>query len=414
MQSEALSGPRTTLLRIMHAVNVVNSASWGVFLFVRYLRGFDASKVSFVTSCVGAVFALFGLALTGRYAKASGWILVSTSISSTLFAALYLDPLRAGLALFFLSVPVAIAALMLSSKAGIKTFFVTLVGLGLLFAIRADLPIESTLPPFAFLAYLSAIILVATFVKERLERTHEARLAESAKMASLGLMSAGIAHEINNPLFVLNVAASQLEEVSVANQLDRPRLIELSRKISDMTQRIEQTVNGMKQFAREASADPVHMTPVKDVLSSIRELCRYRFNEERVQLQIPDVAPALSVPCRPVQLSQVLVNLLNNALDAVTGSAEKWVRVEILDRGTALQIVVTDSGPGVPAEIRSRIMNPFFTTKTEGRGTGLGLSLSLAIARDHGGRLFLDPDSPHTRFVLELPQRPEGQGSHPS
>jgi two-component system C4-dicarboxylate transport sensor histidine kinase DctB len=100
----------------------------------------------------------------------------------------------------------------------------------------------------------------------------------------------------------------------------------------------------------------------------------------------------------------VILNLLNNALDAVMGGKERLVRLECTDRGGFYEIAVSDSGVGIAEEIRDKIMRPFFTTKPPGRGTGLGLSISSNIAADHGGCLGLDTKAPLTRFVLALPK----------
>jgi C4-dicarboxylate-specific signal transduction histidine kinase len=99
------------------------------------------------------------------------------------------------------------------------------------------------------------------------------------------------------------------------------------------------------------------------------------------------------------------VNLVNNARDAVAQAAIRWIRIEAVPAGGSMEISVADSGPGIPEDIRARIMDPFFTTKGVGRGTGLGLSISKAIVEDHGGSLILDPSSRHTRFVVKLPRK---------
>lgn len=109
-------------------------------------------------------------------------------------------------------------------------------------------------------------------------------------------------------------------------------------------------------------------------------------------------------------MSQVILNLISNAIDAIESrpegdkeNSEKWIKIHgELDKHL-LRLFVVDSGPGIPAAIRDRIMNPFFTTKEVGKGTGLGLSLSKGIAEDHGGDLILDSSAPHTSFILELP-----------
>jgi C4-dicarboxylate-specific signal transduction histidine kinase len=104
----------------------------------------------------------------------------------------------------------------------------------------------------------------------------------------------------------------------------------------------------------------------------------------------------------------VLINLLSNAYDAVENQPIRRVRIAARASGGDVEIAVADSGPGVPTEIASRIMEPFFTTKEIGKGTGLGLSLSSGIAAAHGGRLTLDCAAPETRFVLALKSWPPG------
>jgi signal transduction histidine kinase len=112
----------------------------------------------------------------------------------------------------------------------------------------------------------------------------------------------------------------------------------------------------------------------------------------------------VSVLCREVQISQALLNLLQNAFEAaLEGDGERWVRLEVENGDDSVAVSVIDSGPGIPPELRSRLGDPFFTTKPVGKGTGLGLSLSKAIAEDHGGNIEYSDDHGHTRFSLVLP-----------
>jgi len=105
-----------------------------------------------------------------------------------------------------------------------------------------------------------------------------------------------------------------------------------------------------------------------------------------------------------VQIAQALLNLLQNAFDAVVDQKdERWVRLEVQAAQGSVVISVVDGGPGIPSEIRSRVMEPFFTTKPVGKGVGLGLSLSKTIAEDHGGSLEYSEENGHTRFSLVLP-----------
>ena len=103
-------------------------------------------------------------------------------------------------------------------------------------------------------------------------------------------------------------------------------------------------------------------------------------------------------------MSQVLLNLLFNARDAVRDLKDKWVRLEVMNLSDFVEFSVTDSGTGISNAVRERIMQPFFTTKDVGQGTGLGLSISRGIVEAHGGRLYYDEKSQHTRFVFVIPK----------
>jgi C4-dicarboxylate-specific signal transduction histidine kinase len=111
----------------------------------------------------------------------------------------------------------------------------------------------------------------------------------------------------------------------------------------------------------------------------------------------------LTVLCREVQIGQVLLNLLQNAFDAVVSqTGEKWIRLDVTEDGDSAVFSVTDSGPGVPTELRNKIMEPFFTTKAVGSGVGLGLSLSRTMIEEHGSKLKLTEDAGHTSFSFSL------------
>ena len=129
-----------------------------------------------------------------------------------------------------------------------------------------------------------------------------------------------------------------------------------------------------------------------------------------IRLDIANVDPALCVRCQQVQITQVILNLLQNAFDAVRGmDSDKWIAVDVKTGHGALTLSVIDSGPGVLPELRHRIMEPFFTTKPVGQGTGLGLSVSRSIAESHGGHLRLGERKGHTCFSLILPVPKEDQ-----
>jgi C4-dicarboxylate-specific signal transduction histidine kinase len=164
-------------------------------------------------------------------------------------------------------------------------------------------------------------------------------------------------------------------------------------------------VSELKAFSRDSSTDAFESTTLKQLVDETLDLCHARFAANAVSVFAGDIPERWKVECRSSQIAQVLLNLLNNAYDAVVDQPERWIKVDVLDKNELLEIAVTDSGPGIPAPIAEKIMSPFFTTKPPGKGTGLGLSISSNIMTDHGGRLTVDGSSPHTRFVISLPKK---------
>ncbi|MEK6579858.1 MAG: HAMP domain-containing sensor histidine kinase, partial [Bdellovibrionota bacterium] len=114
---------------------------------------------------------------------------------------------------------------------------------------------------------------------------------------------------------------------------------------------------------------------------------------------------SLAIQGRQTQLSQVLLNLFNNAYDAVQTLTDKWIKIKVADTDQWVEIWVTDSGPGISSEVVSKMFQPFFTTKGVGKGTGLGLSISKKIIETHGGTLNVEMESPNTCFRITLPKR---------
>jgi len=128
------------------------------------------------------------------------------------------------------------------------------------------------------------------------------------------------------------------------------------------------------------------------------------FRAHNIRLDVVAVVPAAMISCREAQISQVLLNLLQNAYDEVVDrEGDRWVQLDVTLCPPWVLFSVRDSGPGVAPENRAHIMEPFFTTKPVGKGTGLGLSISRSIALEHGGTLELEPESVHTCFLLKLP-----------
>jgi C4-dicarboxylate-specific signal transduction histidine kinase len=238
-----------------------------------------------------------------------------------------------------------------------------------------------------------------------LQREHAriAQLAHASKMATLGELAAGIAHEINNPLAAITLGTEHLfrlvKDPRTSGDVRQASVARIQRSVD----RIAKIVSGLRMFSRESSHDPFTPTPIADIILETLDLCQARFQSIGVELRIDTLPKAIELPCRASQISQVILNLLNNALDAVEPLEERWVAMNFSQDAETFTISITDSGNGIPEAVARKIMNPFFTTKPPGKGTGLGLSICSNILIDHGGRLELDTTCPHTTFRMRLP-----------
>jgi PAS domain S-box-containing protein len=230
-----------------------------------------------------------------------------------------------------------------------------------------------------------------------------AKMIASSKMSALGEMTGNIAHEINNPLAIIHSRAGQLRELAASGETDSQFVATTAENIESTVMRISKIVKSLRTFSRNAEKDPYEKVSLKNLIQDTVELCIQRYRASKIDLKINEFSADLTVECQSVQISQVLLNLLNNACDAVQPLNEKWVEVTVESNPEDLIIRVTDSGSGIPDSVRTKIMTPFFTTKEVGKGIGLGLSISRGIIEAHHGSLTLDPESAHTRFVIRLP-----------
>jgi two-component system, LuxR family, sensor histidine kinase DctS len=229
-----------------------------------------------------------------------------------------------------------------------------------------------------------------------------AQMITSAKLSSLGEMASGIAHEINNPLAIIAGKIGLLKAKVRDGRATPEILLQDFEKIEATCSRIAKIIQGLRTFSRNAESDPMLPTDLGPVLNDTFELCRERFTKGGVELET-NLEPNLQVKCRPAQIAQVLMNLLNNAFDAVSELQERWVAVSAVQSGHEIMIRVTDSGNGIPPAVVKRIMEPFFTTKQVGKGTGLGLSISKGIMESHNGSLSYDASAANTTFIMTIP-----------
>lgn len=230
------------------------------------------------------------------------------------------------------------------------------------------------------------------------------KLLYSAKMSSLGEMAGGIAHEINNPLAIISLLVQKLRAQFIRGNLSQNTAVENLDKIESTCLRITQIIRGLRAFSRDGSKDPFVLENLSSIIQDSAALCTESLRSKKIRLDVI-CREDLEVECQPIQISQVLLNLISNSKDAIAQLPERWVRIEAASLGDRVEISVTDSGRGVSDGLKDKIMQPFYTTKKVGEGTGLGLSICKGIVEQHQGQLFLNAMHTHTQFIVVLPKR---------
>lgn len=233
------------------------------------------------------------------------------------------------------------------------------------------------------------------------EKMALAKLAMASRLSALGEMSAGIAHEINNPLAIIQMACEQFLD---APEMPHDRAVSILRRSQNAAMRIGRIVTGLRTYARDGSLDDVAPSELGAIVTDTLVLCENRFRQRGIDLRVGAVPEGTTLECNAVQVSQILMNLLGNAMDSVASLQDAWVRMDFDVSADWVVVRVTDCGARLSPEVAQRVMQPFFTTKPVGQGTGLGLPISLGIAEAHGGRLYLDSNCENVSFVLELPR----------
>lgn len=278
---------------------------------------------------------------------------------------------------------------------------------------RTHLVVFQRLSSFEDTTLLISIDVHDRVLAEREMEHQKAKMVEASRQAALAVMTAGVSHEINNPLAIIlartEMATLYLEKLAGApDSTDSGRVrTELTKSIESITaaaNRMAKIVAGLKIIGRNSERDPMEPVSMRKIMATAVEYCETKFQTSGITLRYEPPPEDHLLQCREVQISQVLINLLVNARDAASGSSEPWVSLRAYVDGESLGFIVQDSGPGIPADLVDKIMTPFFTTKPVGVGTGLGLSISKGILQDHGGDLVLDRTLPHTTFKVMFPR----------
>jgi signal transduction histidine kinase len=233
-------------------------------------------------------------------------------------------------------------------------------------------------------------------INERLQ-TAQAQLIQSEKLAAVGQLTAGIVHDVRNPLAVIKGLAEDLDEEPGLTDYTRDSLA----TIRASANQANSIVSDLLKFARQSEMD-MRPQDLRDSIASATRLIEYLARKGKVQIRVDLPSEPVTATYDTLQIEQVIVNLITNAVQAMPEGGT--IHISLGEAEGAVAVAVQDTGAGIPEEYLPKIFDPFFTTKPEGEGTGLGLSVSFGIVSHHGGRIEVESKlGEGTTFTILLP-----------
>ncbi len=255
-----------------------------------------------------------------------------------------------------------------------------------------------------------AFIVTTSDITQRVEM--EQQLIHASKMATLGEMATGIAHELNQPLSVIKTSSNYfIRKLKKEQPIEAKNLFTMADKISSNVDRATRIINHMREFGRK-TFESREEVDVNKVLMDAYDILSQQFKLRGIEVfwSLQDHLPMIMA--EPSRLEQVIINLLVNARDAIEDKiasgkgqrGEEKIFVKTFTEGKSVVAEVEDTGPGIPDAVKGKIFEPFFTTKKVGKGTGLGLSISYGIVKDFGGTIeAFSNQGRGARFVMRFP-----------
>ncbi|WP_447977262.1 PAS domain-containing protein [Candidatus Nitrospira bockiana] len=250
-------------------------------------------------------------------------------------------------------------------------------------------------------AHLLRLLDEAQQHKQDLQEKQE-QLIQAAKLATVGELATGVAHELNNPLNNIGLFVGNLIDSLRASPADPDLVISVLQEIQGQVGRAAKIISQLRTFGRRASYDREPLA-INGVVRSAVSLLEAQLQLAGIRVVLHFDEADCVVEGNHLKLEQVLINLLANARDAVKSAPEKVIAVTVTSEGKHVKIRVQDTGKGIAPEIQGRIFDPFFTTKPVGEGTGLGLSISYAIIKDHQGTIDVATSEAGSSFTISLP-----------
>lgn len=240
---------------------------------------------------------------------------------------------------------------------------------------------------------------------EDLAKVERARALQNARLVSLGEMSAGIAHEINNPLAIIAGSSFLIEK----SNGDLEKIKKQTEVIKRACDRVSRIVNGLRKFSRSSSQSTYEPHSLMQLIREAIALTETKARRHDTMITL-DGPEDIEIDCDEIEISQVFVNMINNAVEAIKHLSERWVKIKVAETLGNITVKISDSGSGLSPEVQKKIYEPFFTTKPVGEGTGLGMSIVKGILDEHQATIEIINEEPNTCFEIKF-RRPESSSA---
>ena len=254
------------------------------------------------------------------------------------------------------------------------------------------------------------LIKIKENLSNAIEKLNKKQLAliESSNYQLLAEMGGSIAHEVNNPLTIISLNNKYIKELIDSNCKDHTSYEELEdscNQIDISSKKAADIINRLRRISNINQSDLFEEISIVNLMSEIAEICRKDLEGHNIKFDINyNKTENTKIICCHTKLSQAILQLIYNSLEALQERDNKWIKIELNDLDHSMEITVIDSGNGIVEENRHLIMNPFFTTKKNSEGGGLGLCLAKSAIDAHRGELTLDASSANTKFIIILPK----------
>ncbi|MBH48712.1 MAG: hypothetical protein CME71_11135 [Halobacteriovorax sp.] len=229
----------------------------------------------------------------------------------------------------------------------------------------------------------------------------------NSKMASVGVMASGVAHEINNPITIVNLSLKKAERTLKKNP-DNPlseELLKILSRVNQTTARITKIIDTMKQLTQDVSSDKRSTIQISTIVNETIDFLSERLKTAKIEIktEVNDFV----LECNKGEISRVLNSLIINSIDEIVAKnledSKRFIEISVFEKNGKRLIAITDGGPGIAANVVNNIFDPFFTTKDVSEATGLGLNTAKKIMNAYDGDLFYNDKNPTTQFIMEFP-----------